>query len=228
MRKLIFILLATAAGITAHAQNDFRSILKENIRHFQESEKLSYSLNINMFRDSLSTVAVQQEQMHVYSSGNNQCILTEDRLMIKQDDLLVSVLKEEKTVVLQDATEAIQSNYLEQMQLLLEVWDGLDVEEHGTSGGRVAYRISFPEGSDYSSMELHFNKRTSLLETSTIWLAGTFAMEGSNYDSPRIEMNLSKLARTDISKYKVDQILTKELELTPEYQSYLFYNIVQK
>lgn len=230
MRKLRIIISFAFVTISLNAfgQDGFRTLLENNIQYYQESSKLSYSVNLNMFEDSLSAEVIENEQMHVFNSNNRQCVLAGDRLMIKEDGLTVSVLADQKTVVLQQTSNSFKTEYLEQLEVLLGTWESLTIEEVSNSLSEISYRITLPDGMDYSVMELSFSKKNQLLSKCVIWLSGEYMLSNNYYTSPRIEMTVSNLINTEIGKYRIRDIVTKELELTKKYQSYLFYNTVQK
>ena len=225
MKKLIVIAILTTVSGQLFAQGEFQTLMQKSLVHFQKSTELKYSLEVGIYKDSLTQKAESKEYMHVYRSARKYCIMTQDMLMIEEKNTTVSVMKDEKVVVLQALNDSFQIQYIEQMTSLLKAWELLEPAElPGSTKQEVVYRLNMPSGSEYSAVEMTFNRTTGLLVGTSMWLQGEYYFGDEVFKAPRIELKFTELQQPQVTKLATSQILKADFTLNGAYTSYTLHN----
>jgi len=211
-----------------YAQGTFTDLLEKNISYFQASERLEYTIEVDVKGISEEGTTSQKQQMHYYKTAKKQCVSTATTVMVAEGGVLLSVMPAEKVMVLQYASDSFGQQYTQQLLDQLEAWQSLNVKEVLVSGALRAFDIEMEASSDYEKIQMRFNKNTGLLQSSTMYLRGQYLLGDEVINTSQIDISYKGLSDKSLRRASIDTYLSKNFELQPEYADFTLYNTIKK
>lgn len=227
MKTIITTLLFVGAGFCLLAEISFSELMRRSIEHYQLSDKLAYTIKTQT-RSTEGGPTLSEEYIHVFRSGNKQCVQSHESLMICEGETMLTLLLDEGVMVLQERPDSFDIKHAAQMLKMATAWNNESVEELSSHQGNRRYRMTYSDQGDFSAMELEFSKASGLLVASKMILNGSFHLGDETIDNPIIEMEYTNLSDKKLKGLRIEDYINAEGQPMPEYRDYIFYNTIKK
>jgi len=226
MRQTIAITILSLASVCMmYGAGSFEHLMTKSIQYFQNTTRGEYSIQVGI-KDAQG-MPLHTESMHFYKKGGNQCIITSNTIMICQAGRVLSILPNEKVMVLHSKADSFEYQYSRQLFKLLENWRQMPIKELSTVDGLRVFEIEMQNHDDFEKVQIRFHKDTEVLASSTLWLNGAYMLNNAAVESPQIDISYQSLKNKEARKLSISDYLTDDLKPRAAYTTYTFHNTLE-